>query len=128
VGLRGQRQILFGLFHQHQRFELWNSLACTLPTFEEIGLVGESSDLVVWQKCQSNQLVLMTANRNEKGKESLEWVIRAFNRPDSLPVITLSSVRRFMLDVGYRHRVADKVLEDIFEIDRYRGAGRLWVP
>jgi hypothetical protein len=126
--LRLQRQVLLGLFQQSHRVELWDYLGYRMPTFDDIGLAQDSSDLVVWQTCQGNQLVLLTANRNDKGKEALENVIRSFNGPTSLPVLTLSEANRFLTDREYKYRVADKVLEYLFDIESYRGVGRLWVP
>jgi hypothetical protein len=128
VGLRGQRDVLLGLFQQRPRKELWDFLACGMPTFEDIDLPVESSDLVVWQKCQTSQLVLLTDNRNDKGKDALERVIRTLNQPDSLPVLTLGTANRFLAETEYKHRVADKVLEYLFDIERHIGTGRLWVP
>jgi hypothetical protein len=126
--LQGVRLVLLGLFEQPERADLWNSLACMMPTFDDIGLDHASPDLVVWQTCQNNRLVLFTANRNARGKDSLEWAIRTFNQPNSLPVITLGTAFRFQTEPDYRHQVADKVLEYLFEIDNHRGVGRLWVP
>jgi hypothetical protein len=41
-------------------------------TFEEIELAVTSDDRVVWCFAQTNQMVLLTANRSMKGKNSLE--------------------------------------------------------
>jgi len=128
VSLRGHKHVLQGLFQQPSRSDIWKYLSCDMPAFEDLDLALDSSDLVVWQTCQSHQLVLLTANRNEKGMHSLEWTIRTLNQTDSLPVLTLASERRFKAEAEYKHRVADKVLEYLFEIDRFLGAGRLWVP
>jgi hypothetical protein len=128
VGLRGHRNVLLGLFQQPSRSDIWKYLACDMPSFEDLGLALDSSDLVVWQTCQSRQFVLLTANRNERGMHSLERTIRTLNQADSLPVLTLASERRFTAEAEYKHRVADKVLEYLFEIDRFLGTGRLWVP
>ncbi len=128
VGLTGQGEALLGLFQQPDRAEFWNHLACQLYTLQALGLAPDSSDLVVWRACQSRKLVLLTGNRNEKGKDSLEWTIRTYNQPDSLPVITVAVAQRFLVDADYRRRVADKILEYLFEMDRYLGTGRLWVP
>jgi predicted nuclease of predicted toxin-antitoxin system len=41
-------------------------------TFEEVELAIDSDDRVVWQFAQANQMVLLTANRSMKGKNSQE--------------------------------------------------------
>lgn len=43
-------------------------------TFEEIGLSVASDDRVVWRFAQTNNMILLTANRSMKGKNSLEKV------------------------------------------------------
>jgi hypothetical protein len=128
VGLQWHRLVLKGLFQQPTRSDLWQYLACDMPAFESLSLAPDSSDLAVWQTCQRHQLVLLTANRNEKGVHSLEWTIRTMNQSDSLPVLTLASEPRFISETEYKHRVADKILEYLFDMDRYLGTGRLWVP
>ena len=128
IGFRGHRTVLDGLFHQPQRIELWEYLACTMPTFEEVGLAPETSDLLVWQLCQNHEFVLLTGNRNGRGRESLQQTICIHNQPNSLPVLTFSDPQRFLWDNDYGHRVADKVLEYLFDIDKNLGTGRLWVP
>lgn len=82
----------------------------------------------MWRKCQSNQLILVTANRNAKGQDSLEATIRQLNTPDSLPVITLANARRLMHGKKYAERAANKLLEYLFDIDVHRGSGRLYIP
>lgn len=128
VNLRREREVLLSLFLQPKRIELWQYLACIMPTFDEVGLADNSSDLIVWRKCQDRNLVLVTGNRNDKGKDSLESVLRTFNQPENLPVLTISTPDRFLPDSDYKHRVADRILEYLFDIDRFRGVGRLYVP
>ncbi|BBD69928.1 hypothetical protein NIES4072_27360 [Nostoc commune NIES-4072] len=50
-----------------------------------------SDDRVVWRLAQENQMILLTANRSIKGKDSLEQVIREENTLASLPVITIGN-------------------------------------
>ncbi|HBK21144.1 MAG TPA: ACP S-malonyltransferase, partial [Planktothrix sp. UBA10369] len=63
-------------------------------TFEQVKLSIESSDRLVWCFAQENKMIVLTANRSMKGKDSLEEVIRNENKLDSLPVITLGSIDR----------------------------------
>jgi hypothetical protein len=41
-------------------------------------------------------MILITANRSMKGKDSLEQVMREENTPTSLPVITIGNIDRLM--------------------------------
>jgi hypothetical protein len=109
-----------------QRF--WQDAAVTVLTLPGVGLDRDTSDNVVWQTCQGQQVVLVTGNRNKEGPESLEQTIRTLNQADSLPVITISDPIRFMHDRAYAERAAIKLLEYLLEIDKHRGAGRIWVP
>ena len=128
VNIPGQFQFLLHLLNEETRRELWTSLNWITPTFEQLGLLPNSSDLLIWQKCQQEQLVLLTANRNEKGAESLQFAIRSFNKPDSIPVFTLANQARITKDRPYAEHVADRLLEYAFDIDNLRGTGRIYLP
>jgi len=93
-----------------------------------LGLSNKANDSEVWQKCQSEDVILFTGNRNGDGPTSLELTIRQHNQPDSLPVITLGNPRRFTLDRAYAERAADQFLGYLLDLGVYRGAGRLYVP
>ena len=41
-----------------------------LVTFQDIGLPSNNDDGVLWRFAQSNQMLLLTANRNAKGEDS----------------------------------------------------------
>lgn len=43
--------------------------------FEQVGLAINASDHVVWNFAQTNQMILLTANRIMKGRDSLEETI-----------------------------------------------------
>ena len=97
-------------------------------TFEEIALSVTSDDQIVWRFAQKNQMILLTANRSMKGKNSLEQVLREENRPTSLPVITIGDADRILTDPDYRNRCIDRLLEIVFDIDDYRGSRRIFIP
>ena len=59
-------------------------------TFADVGLAPDTSDSLAWQLCQGQGLVLVTANRNDDGPDSLEATLRKHNTATSLPVITLA--------------------------------------
>jgi hypothetical protein len=97
-------------------------------TFEEMELAITSDDRVVWQFAQENQMVLLTANRSMKGKNSLEQVMREEQTSTSLPIVTIGDANRVLTDPDYRNRCVDRLIEIVFDIDDYRGAMRLFIP
>jgi hypothetical protein len=108
--------------------EFWEEADVTVVGFRGLGLEPDSPDRVVWQTCQSQEVVLFTGNRNQEGPDSLEETIRLFNQADSLPVITLGDPDRFGRERTYAENAAVKLLEYLLYLDQYRGAGRLYVP
>jgi hypothetical protein len=76
---------------------------------------------------QSQQMILLTANRNSRGEDSLEVASRKWNRPDSLPVITIADADRLMADRKYAERVASRIMDLLADIDHLRGTRRLFV-
>ncbi len=96
-------------------------------TFREVGLLMDSNDRIVWRYAQENQMMILTANRNMKGEDSLEQVIREENRVNSFPVLTIGSLPR-LDEVDYRERCVERLLEIVLDIDNYKGAGRLFIP
>jgi hypothetical protein len=93
-----------------------------------LGLEPDASDRAVWEACQREQVILLTANRNDAGPDSLEATIQRHNTPASLPVFTLANEQRVLRDRLYAAAVADRLLEFLFDIDSYHGTGRLYVP
>ena len=96
-------------------------------TFREVGLAMESSDRVVWRYAQEHQMMLLTANRNMKGEDSLEQVMREENTENSFPVLTIGNLDRFS-EADYGERCAERLIEIAVDIDNYKGAGRLFIP
>lgn len=97
-------------------------------TFEEVALSITSDDRVVWRFAQENQMILLTANRSMKGKNSLEQVMREENTSTSLPVVTIGNANRILTDPNYRNRCVDRLIEIVFDIDDYRGSRRIFIP
>ncbi len=96
-------------------------------TFREAGLSMNSSDRIVWCYAQANQMMILTANRNMKGEDSLEQVMREENTAASFPVITIGDLDR-LDEFSYRERCIDRLLEITLDIERYMGVGRLFIP
>ena len=72
-------------------------------------------------------MMILTANRNMKGQDSLEQVMREENTESSFPVITISSLKRFS-EPDYRERCVERLIEIVIDLDQYKGAGQLFIP
>lgn len=128
VNCEGHWRALLTVLLTEEWRDLWLSLGLLTPTFADLGLANTASDREIWLTCQREQLVFLTLNRNSKGPDSLEETIRALNALDSLPVLTLGSSDQLYHERSYAERAAIRVLEIVSEIDRYKGAGRLYIP
>jgi hypothetical protein len=106
----------------------WASLNVTVHSFPEFGLSRSTPDAEIWQLCQERGIILFTGNRNLESDDSLEATIRRHGTRDSLPVLTVADALRMLKDSVYLERVAVKLIELLMEIDRYRGAGRIYIP
>jgi len=107
---------------------VWESLQLEVESFERLGIPHAMSDHDLWQVCQQREIILLTANRNDEGPDSLEATIRTLNVPSSLPVLTIAAPERVLASRDYAERVAIQVLEYILDLDHFRGVGRLFVP
>lgn len=96
-------------------------------TFRNAGLAMDSSDRTVWHYAQEHRMLLLTANRNMKGDDSLEQVMREENTGNSFPVLTISNLDR-LSEAEYRERCAERLIEIAVDFDQYKGAGRLFIP
>jgi hypothetical protein len=96
-------------------------------TFREVGLDMDSNDRTVWRYAQEHQMMILTANRNMKGADSLEQVIREENTENSFPVITIGSLD-CLSEADYRQRCAERLIEIVVDLENYRGVGRLFIP
>jgi hypothetical protein len=126
--VEGHVNRLLFIFEGEEWGDAWADLRLAVETFERLGLARNTSDAVLWRACQQQQLILITANRLRRTPDSLEETIRQHNTPQSLPVITLASADRVLDDRAYAERAAAKLLEYLFDMDNYRGTGRLYVP
>lgn len=108
--------------------DFWNHRGIAHQEFRNIGLTDRSPDNAVWRKCRQEQLVLITANRNNDGPDSLEAATRSENTPDSLPVMTPADPDRIPNGGDYAERVVARLIEYLLDIDLYRGTGWLYLP
>jgi len=97
-------------------------------TFDEMELPIDSDDRAVWQPAQSNQMILLTANRSMKGGNSLEQLMREEVTSTSLPVITLGDADRLLNDFQYRERCTTRLVEIVLDLDSYKGVSRFFIP
>jgi|SRR5580704_8686458 hypothetical protein len=126
--VRGLVQRLVDICQTPNWVEFWRDLDCTLCTFEDFQLPSNAADSLVWQTCQDNNLVLITANRNEDNPDSLGPTIRNRNTTECLPVLTLADAGRVAHDREYAEAVVERLLMILGDIDAFRGAGRLFLP
>ena len=124
----GHFQLLLRLFHHESRRELWHFLNLAVLTFEDLALAPDATDEEVWHVCQKAEAILITANRNADGEESLQTIILSHLTPESLPVFTLANMERIRRDRRYAEEVADRLLDLLFDIENLRGTGRVFVP
>jgi hypothetical protein len=110
----------------------WSDISSLLGvrfvTFEEVGLAKGTPDELIWEFCQHQQFYLITDNRNQDKPDSLEAMIRMRTLTTSLPVFTISDVRRFRSERDYVEALVAKLLEYLMDADNLRGAGRLYLP
>lgn len=127
--LQGQLRIILATIEKDETWlEIWQSLNLSLLTFGDLGLMPDLSDALLWQTCQQQQIVLVTANRNAEGADSLEATLRTRNTADSLPVFTVADATRLMYSHDYVQRVVAQLLDYLMNIDNFRGTGRLYLP
>ena len=102
-------------------------LAIRFVTLQEAGLAIDSSDRLIWRFAQSNQMLLLTANRNAKGKDSLEQTIREEGVITSLPVITVGNLDR-LVERDYREQCSARLADIMLYIENYLGVNRIFIP
>ena len=123
--LKGHALVFFGAIATQGWLDI---VPMQFVTFAEMDLSINIDDRTVWRLAQENQMILLTANRSMKGKDSLEQVMREENTSESLPVITVSNADRLLNDSEYRGRCVESLVEIVLDIDTYRGARRIFIP
>lgn len=100
-----------------------------LRFFVDVGLPNDAEDAAVWQHCQDRGFVLLTGNRKTSdGEQSLESTIRRLSTSNSLPVLTISNLRRVLTDPIYCQACALRIAEVVLDLEAYRGVQRLYLP
>jgi hypothetical protein len=122
--IEGQARILWGVVLA----EGWHELAAMrFVEFADVGLPHETPDRMVWRFAQSNNMVLLTANRKMRGEDSLQRTIREENHSAALPVVTIARLDR-IVEPAYRGRCAARLAEVVADIESYKGIGRVYIP
>jgi hypothetical protein len=121
-------QVLLRLLTAAEWHPLWTELAVRVESFASLGVSANTPDATLWQLCQTQQIILITGNRNEEGPASLEATIQASNTPTSLPVLTISEPQRILSSRAYARRVVERLLEYLIDVENLRGTGRFYLP
>ncbi len=98
-----------------------------LVMFSDVGLSDNSNDRVVWRFAQAQKMILLTANRNMEGDDSLEQTIRNENTLISLPVLTIANLDN-LKNKTYQEACAERLLEIVFDLENYLGTARIFIP
>ena len=101
-------------------------LSIRFVTLQEAGLAADTGDRIIWRFAQSNQMLLLTANRNAKGENSLEQTIREESTSTSLPVITIGNLDR-LVEREYREQCSARLADIVLSIENYLGVSRLFI-
>jgi hypothetical protein len=128
VNIQGQMENVRRIYEGTEWSDFWSDLGIEFLQFPDVGLSAPAKDSVIWRTCQREGLVLVTANRNADGPDSLGAMIETENTLTSLPAITVADQEALRVDRQYVHRVAVRILEILYDIDNYRGSGRAFVP
>lgn len=107
----------------------WHGISISsLAMLADAGLPRTATDREIWSYCQQAGCLLITANRNMKGADSLEAVIRELGTATSLPVLTIADPERVLEDALYRELCAYRIADIALELDGNRGCARLFIP
>ena len=128
VNAEGHLDALLAVCRSPDWIEYWSYLQVSVERFSDLGLPANVSDDVLWRTCQQRELLLVTANRNQDGPDSLGVTIALEGTADSLPVLTLGDAGRLLTDGDYCRAAAARLIEIIEDLDIVRGSGRLWLP
>ncbi|MBI3821694.1 MAG: ACP S-malonyltransferase [Planctomycetes bacterium] len=126
--VRGQVEYLVALMNAEPWREFWLDLRLTLYHFEDFGLNPTATDQEIWERCQAEQVVLITGNRTLSGPDSLEATIRLQNTAASLPVLTIADAKKVNFSRAYAGEVVESLIDYLQRIDTVRGVGRLYLP
>jgi hypothetical protein len=79
-------------------------------------LAADTNDRGIWRFAQAHQMLLMTANRNAKGADSLEQTIREEGSSILLPMLTIGNLDR-LIERQYREQCAARLVDVVLWIE-----------
>ncbi|MFN8494117.1 MAG: hypothetical protein U0350_41345 [Caldilineaceae bacterium] len=121
----GQAELIF---QELAQLDLSEMLGLVLKTLPQVGLRKGSGDEAIWRYCQANRCLLVTGNRTTKdGAKSLEYTIQHLITATSLPVLTISNLKRVAPDPVYRERCAIRLAEIVMELETHLGTPRVYL-
>ena len=126
--VEGHLRVLLNVWLSPGWIDIWTASRCEVESFDRLGIAEDAPDSLIWTKCQEREIVLITGNRNAEGDESLESTLQRLGTSRSLPVLTIGDPDRLMRDRRYAEDVAAQLLDYVRDIDKMRGAGRLYLP
>jgi hypothetical protein len=117
------------LYHVLIREGWVDLLQIKLATFKDVDLLETASDEIVWLRCQERDCILITGNRTTTdGDDSLEMVTQRLLTESVLPVLTIGKLDKVIHDTDYRDACAESIALVIFELHKFRGIPRLFIP
>jgi hypothetical protein len=106
----------------------WQAMGVAgLLQFRDIGLPETATDRELWLTCQTQSLLLLTANRNAEGDDSLTAVIAELNHPQALPVLTIGRGDQ-VEEFAYREVCAYRIADIATQLELFLGTARLFIP
>jgi hypothetical protein len=107
----------------------WRAMqVSSLATLLDAGLSHHASDLELWLFCQRRWMLLLTANRNQRGEDSLQAVLDELKDSQSVPVLTLANSNRVLVDPIYRELCAYRIADIALDLRCYLGTARVFIP
>ncbi|MEM7537402.1 MAG: ACP S-malonyltransferase [Chloroflexota bacterium] len=122
----GQANHIFRILTYRGYTEL---LSLELKMLPDVGLPRGVDDRTIWLHCQEHKYLLLTGNRTTTdGHESLEYAIQDLVTPTSLPVLTISNLKRIPRDSEYLIRCAERLADIVMYLEEYHlGTRRLYL-
>jgi len=122
----GQAQHIFRVLTYLGYVEM---LSLELKRIPDVGLQRGVDDRTIWLHCQKHGYLLLTGNRTTTdGKESLEYAIQDLFKDTSLPVLTISNLKRIPRDRDYLTRCAHNLAEIVMDLEEnYLGTARVYL-
>ena len=126
--IEGQMQMLLRLLTSAEWHALWTELTVRVESFASLDVPTNTPDAALWRLCQTQEIILITGNRNQDGPESLEAVMQTDNTAASLPILTIGEPQRIFTSRAYAQRVVERLVEYLIDVENLRGTGRLYLP